>query len=184
MSAETSYIIPKGELSLSDITRQRIEVIAGGKARCAKKLGVSENELMVRHAECILDFGAALDQWNTAALAAVGTAYSVFQAIPAPTLANNKLAVFYKVGVETVPFPVSLLTFRSGGAAGNIKAEFDLEQIVNGLETEGYFSEPIPIDPTELFAVQVLARIATGVLCRLQLGCYIFEPKGQRIASM
>ena len=147
-------------------------------------MGVGQDELLVRHAENILDFGTALDQWNTAALAAVGTAYSVFQAIGAPTMANNKLAVLYKIGIETIPVPVSLLTIRSGGATGNIKAEYDLEQIVNGLELEGYVSEPVPFDPTETLAIQVLARIATGVLARIQLGMYVIEPKGQRIASM
>lgn len=184
MGYETSFIIPKDELTLTDMKDARARAISGGLARASSKLGMSESELMVRHVENILDFGTALDQWNTAALAAVGTAYSVLQAIAAPTLANNKLAVFYKVGVQTVPNPVSLLRFRSGGAAGNIKAEFDLEQITNGLTPEGYFSEPIPMDPTETFAIQVVAIIATGVLARIQLGCYLIEPKGQLIASM
>lgn len=184
MSYETSVVIPKDELTLSDMRDFRAKAMADGLARCSEKLGVQESELMVRHAENILDFGAALDQWNTAALAAVGTAYSVFQAIGAPTLANNKLAVLYKVGIETIPVPVSLMTVRIGGAAGNIKAEYDLEQIINGEVQEGYFSEPVPFDPTETFAIQVLARIATGVLARIQLGMYVIEPKGQRIASV
>jgi hypothetical protein len=184
MPYEVSVLVPKDELTATDQKNYKTKAMEAGLKRATEKLGVGADELMVRHAENILDFGTALEQWNTAALAAVGTAYTVFQAIPAPTLANNKVAVFYKIGIQTVPPPVGLLTFRSGGAAGNIKAEFDLEQIANCLTPEGYFSEPIPMDPTETFAVQVIAIIATGVLARVQFGCYIIEPKGQRIASM
>jgi CRISPR/Cas system endoribonuclease Cas6 (RAMP superfamily) len=136
----------------------------------------------VREFQPILDAGAALDQWNTAALAVVGNAYSCFQAIAAPVLAANKLAVFYRVQIETVPLPVSRLIFRSGAAAGNILAEFDLEQLACEQVMVGYFSEPVVIDPTTTFAAQVLCRIATGVLARVQLGALIFEPAGSLIA--
>lgn len=183
MSFETSYIIPTDELSLSDMKGFRVKAVQAALNRGASKLGVGTDELVVRNIENILDIGATLDQWNTASLAVLGTQYSVFQAVPAVTLANNKLAVLYKVGVETVPFPVSLMTVRSGGASGNIIAEYDLEQIVNAREQEGYVSEPVPFDPTQAFAIQVTARIATGAYARVQLGMYLVEPKGQRIAS-
>ena len=138
----------------------------------------------IREMQLIVDIPAiVLDQWNTAALAVVGTAYSVFQAVAAPVLAANRLAVFYKVGVEAAaPIPVSRLTFRSGGAVGNIIGMFDLEQLVNRLETDGYFSEPVIIDPTATYAVQVTCRVATGVFARVQLGCFVFEPAGTVIA--
>ena len=177
-----SFLIAKDELTLTDMRNFRAAAEEAGVARAMQKLTRTRDELLVRSFENILDAGAALDQWNTAALAVVGTAYSVFQAVAAFALANNKVVVFYKVGVETLPFPVSLLTFRKGGAAGNIKAEFDLEQLVNGNTLEGYFSEPVVYDPTDLIAVQVLSRIATGVLARVQLGAWIVEPVGQRIA--
>lgn len=137
----------------------------------------------IREMQVLVDIPAiVLDQWNTAALAVVGTAYSVFQAVAAPVLAANRLAVFYKVGIETVPLPVSRLTFRSGGAVGNIIGMFDLEQLVNRLETDGYFSEPVIIDPTATYAVQVTCRVATGAIARVQLGCFVFEPAGTVIA--
>jgi len=139
----------------------------------------------IREMQLIVDIpGIVLDQWNTAALALpLGTAYSVFQAVAAPVMAANRLAVFYKVGVESgPPMPVSRLTFRSGGAAGNIIGMFDLEQLVNRLETDGYFSEPVIIDPTATYAVQVTCRVATGVFARVQLGCFVFEPAGTVIA--
>lgn len=138
----------------------------------------------IREMQLIVDIPAiVLDQWNTAALAAVGVAYSVFQAVAAPVMAANRLAVFYKVGVEAVaPINVSRLTFRSGGALGNIIGLFDLEQLVNRLETDGYFSEPVIIDPTATYAVQVTCRIASGVFERVQLGCFVFEPAGTVVA--
>jgi hypothetical protein len=184
MAVERSFILPKGELTATDTRNFREAAIAAGLSRASVKLGVAQDELVVRQFYCLLDAGTALEQWNTAALAVVGTAYSVFQAIAAPILAQNKLAVFYGCGVETAPCPVGLLTFRSGGAAGNIKAEFDLERIVNSLETEGYFSMPIPWDPTEQMAIQATARIATALLARLQVYGFLIESIGARIARM
>jgi hypothetical protein len=177
-----SYIIPRDELSLSEMKNHRERALQAGIARAAEKLGVNASELCARQFLNVTDAGAALEQWNTAALAVVGTAYSVFQAIAAPTLANNKLAVFYKVGIETAPLPACRLTFRSGAAAGNVIAEFDLEQLVNAQVCEGYFNEPICIDPTQTFAIQVTCRIATGAAARVQFGNYLIEPIGQTIA--
>ena len=137
----------------------------------------------VREFQPILDAGAALDQWNTAALAAVGTAYSIFQAIPAPVNANNKLVVVYGVQVETTPLPVSRIIIRTGGAAGPAIGMYDLEQMVTRFEGFGYFSTPCVIDPSITWAVQVLCRIATGALARVQLAALIFEPADQTVVA-
>ena len=179
-----SWIIPSDKCTLTDQKRFRDEAQAAGIARAAEKLGQKPDELTVMQLQNITDMGAALEQWNTAALAVVGTAYSVFQAggAGAPQLANNRLVVFYGVAIETIPCPVSRLTFRSGGIAGNIKAEFDLEQIVNAQTVEGYFSQPVYVDPTEIFACQVTCRIATGAIARIQLMNWLILPAGQRIA--
>ena len=181
---QTSVIIP------TDIIDPGQQIVLMEKAKSAgirraieKRVILAEEQASVRNFENILDAVAALEQWNTAALAVLGTAYSVFQAVGAFNLANNKLAVFYAVQVETIPLPVSLLTFRVGGAAGNIKAIFDLEQLATRQVVGGYFSEPVVYDPTDNIAVQVTARIATGVLARVQLGAFIIEPKGQRFGS-
>ncbi len=194
---------PIDVLTLSDQKEFRLKAMAAGLARAAyKKIGSIEANLAnegeayryiasgnwpasidCREAQPILDFGCALDQWNTAALAVVGTAYSALQAVAALALAANKVAVWYKIAVETNPVPVSRAIFRSGGATGNIIGEFDIEQLVNHQQIVGFFSEPIVIDPTQTFAVQVLARIATAVLARVQFGCLIFEPAGTTIAS-
>ena len=208
-----NYLIPVDSMTLSDQKSYRMRALAAGLARASdKKIGNLDAEIPglagtvepiarkdialaflnsgewpksidAREFQPILDAGSALDQWNTAALAAVGTAYSCFQAVAAPALANNKVAVFYKVSIETVPVPVSRLIFRSGGATGNTIGLFDLEQITECQQLVGYFSEPIVIDPTVTFAAQVLCRIATGVLARVKLGAFVFETQGQVLAS-
>lgn len=128
----------------------------------------------------ILHAGAALDQWNTAALAAVGVEYSVFQAIAAPAIAlrTKKIVVWYKVQCETVPLPVSRLLFRRNVAAGILQAEFDLEQLVTAQRVDGYLSEPQVWDNNTPYAINVMCRIATAVLARVQLGNFVFEPAG------
>ncbi len=179
-------IIPDSELSLSDMKMAKEMAIKKGIERAlARGIAGNENELIARHAQNIADFGTAIEQWNTAALAVIGTAYSVFQAIAAPALANNKVAVFYKAGVETTGQPVSLLNFRQGAGGGTTYAVFDLEQLINqnGLGVEGWFSEPVVYDPSEVMNITVTARIATALLARVQLGCFIIEPKGPTISG-
>lgn len=194
MPGNINYIIPTDSMTLSKQEEMRRGAVVAGISRAVSKLGAAPSDVDrvkqglppesvdVREFQPILDAGAALDQWNTAALAVVGTAYTVFQAIAAPTLAANKIAVFYKVGVETIPPPVSRLIFRKGGAAGNIVGIFDLEHLFTQERLEGYFSQPQVFDPTDIFALQVLARIATGVLARVPMGAWIIERAGQVVA--
>jgi hypothetical protein len=59
---------------------------------------------------------------------------------------------------------------------------FDLEQIINHQNVEGYFSEPVVVGPAITYAIQVLCRIATGVLARMQVGSFVIEPAGQVVA--
>ena len=207
-----NYIIPSDDMTLTDKTTYRLKAIAALLAGCPENIGkIGDDEIPgygslntpaqkfqavlaflmsgkwpkgidVREFQPIADAGTAVDQWNTAALAVLGTAYQVTGNIAAPVLANNKRIVFYKCGVETVPLPVSRLLFRKGGATGNVLGVFDLEQIINHQNIEGYFSEPVIIDVGLTFAVQVLARIATGVLARVQLGALVAEPPGNTVA--
>ena len=192
-----NQLLNVGSVSLVNQQNARTAAIKAGFQRClAKKIGdaadisavlaqgaPNANSVDVREFQPILDAGTALDQWNTAALAAVGTAYSVFQAITAPQLANNKLVVFWGIQVETVPLPVSRVIFRSGSATGNLIGMYDLEQMVTRQEGFGFFSTPVVIDPSLTFAVQVLCRVATGVIARVQLAGYVFEPTGQTLAT-
>lgn len=127
--------------------------------------------------------GTAIDSWLTAALAVVGTAYSCFQAIAAPQLIVGKLMVCYGVSVESavVPMPVSRLTFRRAGAAGNIQAVFDMEPMGAREEIDAFFSEPVIIDPQEVFAIQVLCR-AVAAATIVHIHNFLFESTGSVVA--
>ncbi len=126
---------------------------------------------------------AAQDSWLTAALAVVGTAYTCLNAVAAPQLLIGKLMVCYAVSVESavVPMPVSRVTFRKGGVAGNIQAQFDMEPMGVRLETDAFFSEPVIIDPNDVFAIQVLCR-AIAVATRVHIHNFLFEIQGATIA--
>ena len=207
-----NYLLPVGSMTLTAQKTYRMMAVAAGIERAAQKsignigdeipgvAGVANREARVsailayleegnipasidiREFQPALDAGAAVDGWVTAVIAAVGGVYAILAGVPAPVMAANRLGVIYKVGVQTAPPPVSRLTIRSGGAAGNIIGVFDLEQLANRLEPEGYFSEPVIIDPTTIYAMQVTGSLALAALAQVQLGFLIFEPAGQTVA--
>jgi len=125
----------------------------------------------------------ALDMWLTAALAAVGTPYSCLQGVASPQLIVGKLMVCYGVSVESaiVPMPVSRLIFRKGGWAGNIQAQFDMEPMGIRLETDAFFSEPVIIDPNDVFAIQVICR-AIAATEPVHIHNFVYEASGTVIA--
>ena len=127
--------------------------------------------------------GTAIDMWITAVLAVVGTQYSCFQAIGAPQLIAGKLMVCYGVSIESavVPMPVSRITFRRGAAAGNIQAVYDIEQMGVRDEIDAFFSEPVVIDPQEVFAITALCRAVAGAT-PLHIHNFLFESSGQVVA--
>ena len=207
MSSRT-YIIPVGSMTLTDQKDYRMNAISAVIERASsKKIGSISDEipgysvlqsrqqridqitnwlkqgntpqsLDVREPQPTLDFACAIDDWQTPALAAVNTFYTIFNGVVTPTLNAVRIAVWYGVAVETAGFPVSRLTWRSGGAAGNIIAEFDLEQLINRLESIGFFSEPVIFDPTLPYSGTVRCRIATALLARVQPMGFIIEPAG------
>ena len=126
---------------------------------------------------------AAQDSWLTVALA-VGGVVSALNALAAYTLVVGKLMVCYGVSVESpiVPMPVSRLIFRRGGAAGNIQAQFDMEPMGVRWETDAFFSEPVVIDPQEVFAIQVMGRAVVAAGARVHIHNFLFESTGQVIA--
>jgi len=140
--------------------------------------GNTPQSIDVREPQPTLDFGCAVDDWQTPALAVVNTFYTIFNGVVAPALNAVRIAVWYGVAVETAGFPVSRLTWRSGGPVGNIIGEFDLEQMINRLESIGFFSEPVIFDPTLAYSGTVRCRIVTGLLSRVQPMGFIVEPAG------
>lgn len=127
---------------------------------------------------------AAQDSWLTVALAVVGNAYSALNALAAYTLPAGRLMVCYAVSVESaaVPMPVSRLIFRRGGAAGNIQAQFDMEPVGVRWEQDAFFSEPVVIDPQDVFAIQVVCRNATLAGERVHIHNFLFESAGMVVA--
>lgn len=127
-----------------------------------------------------LAVATAIDSWLTAALAVVGNMYSCFQAVAGPQLPAGKLMVCYGVSVESaaVPMPVSRLVFRRGGAAGNVIAQFDLEPMAVRQEWEAFFSEPVVMDPQQVFAIQARCKNNTGVAEIVHVHNFYFEPVG------
>ncbi len=123
----------------------------------------------------------ALDEMVTAPLAIAGVPYSCFQAVGAPQLLVGKLLVFFGISVEAAPNPASYLLFRKGGIAGNIQARFDLQGQSTRLAYDAFFSEPVIIDPSDVFAVQVICRIP-GPAARIHLHNFLFEGTGEVIA--
>ena len=126
---------------------------------------------------------AAQDSWLTVALA-VGGVVSALNALAAYQLIVGKLMVCYGVSVESpvVPMPVSRLIFRRGGAAGNIQAQFDMEPMGVRQEVDAFFSEPVVIDPQDVFAIQVLGRAAVAGGARVHVHNFLFESAGLVIA--
>jgi hypothetical protein len=159
----------------------RVRLIASYLEPGAFPNSVDQRELVTGPARTDFVAATALDEMVTAALAVVGTAYSCFQAVAAPQLIINRLAVFYGVSIETVPIPVSYLMFRTGGAVGNVTAFFDLQTQDTRLTYDAFFSEPVVVDPQEIFAAQVLCKIPTGVAARVHLHNFVFGPAGQTV---
>ena len=122
----------------------------------------------------------ALDDWLTAALAAVGTYYSCFQAVAAPQTIQGKLLVLFGISVGAVPIPISQLRIRKGGAAGNLLGQYDLQDLETADVPDAYFSEPVVIDPQDIFAVQVRAS-AIAPASRVYIHNYLFENTGTTV---
>jgi len=183
-----AYLIPTEEITLTDRKDFRNRAIEAGIRRAiALKVIGDRTQAEVREADPVTDFGCGVGGWQTMPLLVVGNQYSVFAtAVPAaltPQLAVNRLAIFYKVGVETAPTPVQILQFREGVAAGSTYGWFDLEGLATKLEPEGYLSEPMVYDPQRVLNIVVVARIATLAQARVRLGCFIIEPKGPVVSA-
>lgn len=142
---------------------------------------VDQRELVTGPARTDLAVATTVDAMITVGLAAVGTPYTCFQNVVSPQLLVNRLVVFWGISIETAPNPMTHIIFRKGGAGGNVEAIFDLQTQNTRLAYDAYFSEPIVFDPQEVFAVNVLSRVATGVLADLHLHNFLFGPAGQTI---
>jgi hypothetical protein len=188
-----SYVVPTNELTLGDIKQFRTAAIEAGITRAlALGLARSRDELVVRHALPNTDFGTAvvgwlIEQYRNPAIAAAGWG-SVYDsgALPAfaPTLANSKLAVFYKFADYSAAPMIDGIRFRIGGTGATTKATFffQLEQGAK-LEPDLYFTEPVLYDPQDVVYIEAYYTGAVGVLAEaFAFGCYIVERLGANIS--
>jgi len=178
-------IIPQEELTLTDKKAYCNAALEAGIERAVGKAIGKRGELVSRHAEVDIDFGCTPTHWLTQTLAAAPGPYTVFAgpagAALVPQLANNKVAVFYKVMVLSVPNPFAMLHFGLGPVAGaptTTKAHVDLEQIEGYLTAVGFLSEPVTYGPQDWVNIAVENKINTGAQEPLVLSCYIIEPVG------
>lgn len=182
-------IIPQEELTLTDKkTHCNLALEKGIERAEAKAIGV-RGELVHRHAEVDVDFGTTPTFWQTQTLGVVPGPFTVFAGVAGaalvPRLANNQVAVFYKVIILSTPNPFAMLHFGLGPTAAaptTTKAHVDLEQLEGYLTAIGFLSEPITYDPQEWVNICVENKINTGAQEALVLSCYIIEPVGQVIS--
>ena len=183
MAIKTSmYAIPTDELTVTDIRGFRAAALEAAELMARDRIAAG-GEYIARAPQNVADFGCALDQWNTAALAIINTPYTVFQAIAAPAVGARQVIVWYKVSIYTPNVPVSLLTFQEGAAGRTTFAVLDLEQMYSKLQTDAYFSEPVLYPPNAVQLIQVTSTIATLAVCRVVLGGFIIEPVGPQISG-
>ncbi len=159
--------------------RDRVNFLADAIVKGNWPASIDARELTTGPARSDLVVATALDAMRTAALAVVGTWYSCFQAVAAPQLLAGKLLVIYGISVNTVPIPVSHVQFLRGT---NVQGLFDLQTQDAMLEFDAFLSEPIVFDPQDVFAVQVLASVATGAAANVHLHNFLFENSGDVIA--
>ena len=187
-----SYVVPTNELTLTDIKAFRSSAIEAGIVRAlALGLARSREELIVRSALPATDFGAAtgwaIEQYRNPVIAAAGWG-SPFDtgALPAfaPTLANSKVAVFFKFADYSVAPVVSGVRFRVGGTGATTKASFFL-QLETGakLEPDVYFTEPVVYDPQDVVYIEFYYTAAVAALGEnFAFGAYVIERAGANIS--
>jgi hypothetical protein len=188
-----SYIVPTNELTLTDIKAYRAAAIEAGIIRAlALGLARTRDELVCRYALPNTDFGTAatgwqIEQYRNPAIAAAGWG-SPFDggALPvwAPTLANSKVAVFFKFAdYDTAP-TIMGIRFRVGGTGATTKASFFL-QLETGakLEPDVYFTEPVVYDPQDVVYIEAYYNGPVGALGEdFAFGCFIIERLGANIS--
>ena len=179
-----SFIVATERISLAEQKAYRAGAINAGKMAMVNQKIVAAGQVVARDPDYVIDFVPAATQagltgWLTMPLAVVGTNYSVFaNNVPAalvPQVPNNQVWVFYGIHILTLGQPVDKL-FMFIGQAANRKAQFDLEKLYSCLTTEGLFDIPVVYYPQDYVTIQVQARVATGVACRVVLDTLIFEP--------
>jgi hypothetical protein len=188
-----SYAVPTNELTLTDIRAFRSAAVEAGIVR-ALALGIarSRDELIVRHLLPFTDLGGAAigwtqEQYRNPAIAAVGWG-SPFDAgaLPAfaPTLANSKVAVFYKYADYSAIPNVSGVRFRVGGTGATTRATFFFQLPLGAkLEPDIYFTEPVVYDPQDVVYIEHYYTGVVGALAEaFAFEAFIVERAGATVS--
>ena len=188
-----SYIIPTNELTLTDIKAFRAAAVEAVIQRAlALGLARSRDELVVRAALPFTDFGNGavgwtLENYSGPVITATGWG-SVFNAgaLPAnaPTLANSKVAVFYKFSDYSAAPTITGIRFRIGGTGATTKATYFQQLETNSkLEPDFYFSEPVIYDPQDVVYIEAYynAVVAAGAE-GFAFGAFVVERLGANIS--
>jgi hypothetical protein len=184
MTSAYKYIIPADDITEADKATMRRKAIDAAMARAIEtRVVVKENEALVRSPEPVTDFGMAVGGWLAPAFAAIGTLVTVFNAVAAPQLANNRVVVWYGMFAETIPLGAYRLDFREGAAGGSTYAIFELDELGAALQTRAYFSEPVWYDPQRVMLIQWAPRAVIGAGQRMGLLGFIIEPKGPTVSQ-
>ncbi len=185
MPVQLSFVRPTEELEnqpgkIESLIRSVTE--EGINRALELKVLTTRDQAKVREADNVVDFGTAAGGWLTMPLLVAGNLYSVFAtAVPAaltPQLATTRVAICYRISVETVGFPVDQISFREGAAAGTTKAVYDLEGLASCLKPDGFLSQPVVYDPQDVLNIVVRCRIVTGAQARVRIGTFIIERGG------
>ena len=163
--ATYSYLIPKGDLSLSDRAGMRAEADHDLVQKAVDlSIKTDPNDLLVRDTLPYTDLNmsdasAAHDEsWILANAGVVGTDAVMFvNAIP-----QNKVVSFWGVSVEGPVNAVSRikLGIGTGSALSTTLAIFQLEELYSALEPVGYFSQGIMFVQLDNAMGLVMPRIA------------------------
>lgn len=188
-----SYMVPVSECTLADIRHFRMQAREAGISR-ALALGIArtEQELVVRQALPFTDFGQGavgwtIEQYRNPAIAAAGWG-SVFDAgaLPAnaPTLANSKIAVFYKFSNYSAAPTMLGVRFRVGGTGATTKATYHSQLIIGAkLEPDMYFTEPVVYDPQDVVYIEGYYNGIVGALGEaFAFECFIIERVGANVS--
>lgn len=188
-----SYIVAASECTLTDLKNFRARAAEAGIRR-ALDLGLAREreELVVRHALPFTDFGQGavgwtIEQYRNPVIAAAGWG-SPFDAgaLPAnaPTLAQSKLAVFYKFANYSAAPTMIGVRFRVGGTGATTKGTFHL-QLPTGskLEPDIYFSEPIVYDPQDVVYIEGYYNAPVAALTeQFAFECFVIERLGANVS--
>jgi len=184
-----SYIVPTNELTLTDIKAFRASAIEAGISRAlALGLARTREELVARAMLPATDLGVAigwaLEQYRNPVIAAAGWG-SVYDVAQGPTLAVNKVAVFFKFANYSAAPVMSGIRFRVGGTGATTKAVFMFQlELGAKLEPDVYFTEPVVYDPQDVVFLEAYYTAATAALVgqNFAYGAFVIERAGANVS--